>query len=108
MDEQKKTQKIMDKVKNNMQFVLTVGAVGGLVVGIINFFTLTAVAPIEREVKASSDQSKANGLEIEKVKENYMPLDLSKEKWATNDKEHTAMNEKLDKIDGKIDRLLYK
>lgn len=92
---------ITKKLKDNISVIIALCTIVGVGISVINFFILVNVAPLQKEVIA-------NGDEIEKVKTLYMPLDLSQEKWKNNDKEHTDMLSKLDNIDKKLDRLLYK
>lgn len=88
---------ITKKFKDNLGVIIAICTVIGVVIGVVNFFILTSVAPIEKRVEA-----------LEDIKLEFMPLDLSTEKWKNNDREHTTLMTKLDKIDVKIDRLLEK
>lgn len=88
---------ITKKFKDNLGVIIAICTVIGVVIGVVNFFILTSVAPIEKRVEA-----------LEDIKLEFMPLDLSTEKWKNNDKEHKDLSAKLDKIDVKLDRLLEK
>ena len=46
--------------------------------------------------------------QIAEMRQNFMPLDLSTEKWKNNDAQHLQIDKKLDSIETKIDRLLSK
>jgi len=43
--------------------------------------------------------------DIEQIKENYMPVDLSLEKWKNNDLQHAEIIKKLDIIQQEIKKL---
>ena len=86
---------IKKKILTNAQLIIAVGTIIGMVIGVLNFFLLQSVAPLEKRVVA-----------VELNMQNYMPLELSLEKWKNNDASHALIEKKLDNIDGKVDRLL--
>ena len=86
---------ITKKFKENLGAIIAICTILGVGIGILNFFILTSISPIEKRVVA---------LENEQIK--FMPLDLSLEKWKNNEADHTSIEKKLDILDGKIDRLL--
>ena len=88
---------ISKKFKDNLGAIIAICTILGVGIGVLNFFILTSVAPLEVRVKALED----NG-------QKFMPLDLAIEKWKNNDLQHTAIDNKLNLIDTKIDRLLIK
>ena len=86
---------ITKKFKENLGAIIAICTILGVGIGVLNFFILTSISPIEKRVVA---------LENEQIK--FMPLDLSLEKWNNNEADHTSIEKKLDILDGKIDRLL--
>ena len=83
------------KFKDNLGAIIAICTILGVGIGVLNFFILTSVAPLETRVKA-----------IEENSQKYMPLDLSMEKWKNNDASHIMIEKKLDIIDAKLSRLL--
>lgn len=92
---------ITKKFKDNLGVVIAICTVIGVGIGILNFFILVNVAPLQREVIA-------NGESIKNIENTFMPLDLSMEKWKNNEANHLQIEKKLDTITIKIDRLLEK
>jgi len=88
---------ISKKFKDNLGVIIAICTILGVGISVINFFILTSVAPLETRVKA-----------LENLNDKFMPLDLSLEKWKNNDLQHTVIDNKLNLIDTKIDRLLLK
>jgi hypothetical protein len=43
--------------------------------------------------------------QITEIEQNFMPMDLSLEKWGNNDEEHTMIVNKLNIIEAKIDNI---
>ena len=86
---------ISKKFKDNLGAIIAICTILGVGIGILNFFILTSISPIEKRVVA-----------LEKEQTKFMPLDLSLEKWNNNEADHTSIEKKLDILDGKIDRLL--
>jgi hypothetical protein len=86
---------ITKRFKDNLGIIIAIGTIVTMAFGILNFFLLNSISPIEKRVVA---------LEIS-IK-NYMPLELSLEKWKNNDASHALIEKKLDNIDAKVDRLL--
>lgn len=92
---------ITKKFKDNLGVIIALCTILGVVVSVFNGFILLNIAPLKREVVA-------NGEQIEDFKKTYMPLDLSQEKWKNNDRIQAEIKLKLDNMENKIDRLLYK
>ena len=46
--------------------------------------------------------------QIGEMRQNFMPLDLSTEKWKNNDIQHSSIERKLDAIESKVDKLLIR
>lgn len=63
-NEQEVEQKIKDKFKGNLQIFIAFGTVIGLVVGVINFFILTAITPLEKRVGAIEERNEGADLLI--------------------------------------------
>ena len=80
------------KFKENLGAIIAICTILGVGIGILNFFILTSIAPIEKRVEA-----------LENMDKEFMPLDLSTEKWKNNDKEHIEIMKKLDTMDVKLD-----
>ena len=85
------------KFKDNLGAIIAICTILGVGISVVNFYILTSISPIESRVKA-----------LENLNDKFMPLDLSLEKWKNNDLQHTVIDNKLNLIDTKIDRLLLK
>jgi len=98
---------IITKIKENLQLVLTIAAVAGLVVGIINFFILTAVTPIAEDVKASEER--ITKLEEGEKDEKTLVLDFNTFREKVNSIETKIsvipdMMKSISRIEGKLDK----
>lgn len=49
---EKPMSKFKESLKENLQLILAVAAVGGVAVGLLNFYLLTTISPIEKRVAA--------------------------------------------------------
>ena len=85
------------KFKDNLGAIIAICTILGVGIGVVNFYILATISPIEGRVKA-----------LEELNKKFMPLDLSLEKWKNNDLQHTIIDNKLDLIDTKIDKILLK
>ena len=88
---------IMNKMSKNMQFFVIFATVVGVLVNVLNFYILSKISPSESRVKA-----------LETLNDRFMPGELSLEQWKNHDLQHTVIDNKLNLIDTKIDRLLLK
>lgn len=52
MKSDKQTTNLKESLKENLQLILAFAAVGGVVVGLLNFYLLTTISPIEKRVAA--------------------------------------------------------
>ena len=85
------------KFKDNLGTIIAICTIIGVGIGVLNFFILTSISPIEGRVKA-----------LENLSEKFMPLDLSIEKWKNNDSQHQLITNQLDLINIKIDKILLR
>lgn len=58
------------RFRKNLQLIIAVSAVAGVVVGVINFFTAFAVAPLAQEVRAQQIRIES----LEKTREDDGPV----------------------------------
>lgn len=58
------------RFRKNLQLIIAVSAVAGVVVGVINFFTAFAVAPLAQEVRAQQTRIES----LEKTREDNIPV----------------------------------
>jgi len=86
---------IRKTIKENAQTLIALGTVVGMAIGILNFFILTSITPIEKRVEALETSIKG-----------YMPLELSIEKWKNNDENHKTIEKKLDYLIMRVDQLI--
>ena len=70
---------IKKAITKNAQALIAVGTVIGMAIGVVNFFILTSIAPIERRVEAIEDWKVETRSEIKEIPVISNKLDTLKE-----------------------------
>lgn len=70
---------IKKTIKENSQLLISVGTVIGMAIGIINFFILASIAPIERRVEALENYKGEIRLDIKEIPVISSKLDTLRE-----------------------------